>query len=496
MLVADARRLPYPDGSAHMAATSPPYYMKRRYAGVLPSEWPPVTYRPMPGLPEVFVPAVRHKPRPLLLPIEGGSVGGCRRGWDDADTIWIDDTPDAGILGLEPDPLAYIGHLVLIFRETWRVLRDDGVLCVNIGDSYANDAKWGGYSGGKHAAGMHGRTGAGRTERKPRTGYPAKCLMGIPWRLAFAMIADGWTLRSRMPGGVGDDSEAVELRPDVIWRKNAMPESVRDRPSVDFEDVLIFSKGRRYCWDQENGRTGYRPSGGAHTGGFQGQAELKPRGDNPDPAARFYGLSGANIRASWWITTEATKAEHYAAWPRELVRRLIKIGTSDKGCCSECGAQWVREVKVAKSWRDTAYDDDGRQSYGRGSGNRMARPASGGMSRSEYRPVGWRPSCDCIKRRCPDYRERTGAEWEALADRVAERLAPVPCSVLDPFSGIGRTGEVCYEEGRRYMPAEISPAYAVIQKRRLAEHLAVRSGVGLPPAKARTITGPLFDTGS
>lgn len=117
-----------------------------------------------------------------------------------------------GQIGMEATPEQFVDELVSVFRECWRVLRDDGTLWLNLGDSYANDTKWGGTTGGKHAAGLHGTDciGRGRTN----TGLPSKCLMGIPWRVAFALIADGWVLRS-----------------DIIWHKpNPMPESVTDRP--------------------------------------------------------------------------------------------------------------------------------------------------------------------------------------------------------------------------------------------------------------------------
>lgn len=94
-----------------------------------------------------------------------------------------------GQIGLESTPDAYIARLVEVFREVRRVLRDDGTLWVNIGDSYSNDGKWGGSSGGKHVAALHGDTGIGRG--KKHTGLKPKDLIGIPWMLAFALRTDG-----------------------------------------------------------------------------------------------------------------------------------------------------------------------------------------------------------------------------------------------------------------------------------------------------------------
>lgn len=114
-----------------------------------------------------------------------------------------------GQIGLEVTPDAYVETLVAVFREVWRVLRPDGTVWLNLGDSYANDGKWAGASGGKHPAGLHGQTGIGRGKRQ--TGLKPKDLIGIPWRVAFALQADGWYLRQ-----------------DIIWHKpNPMPEPVR-----------------------------------------------------------------------------------------------------------------------------------------------------------------------------------------------------------------------------------------------------------------------------
>ena len=266
MICANALRLPYADSSASMALCSPPYFQKRRYAGVSPTLWPTITYVPMANL------------APITIPEQNAS------------------------LGLELDLLAYIGHLVLIGREIRRVVRDDGIWCCNIGDSFNSSRGAITRTLGNLSSGREHVSGPDRTSQSSRgiisgkaPGLKPKDLIMIPARLALALQADGWYLRSRMPGG-------VEMRPDVIWTKNAMPESVRDRPSVDFEDVFILTKSKQYAWDQENGRSSYRPHGGDHNGGMQAQAALRPRGNmHGDGRERFYGSAGANLRASWRI---------------------------------------------------------------------------------------------------------------------------------------------------------------------------------------------------
>lgn len=113
-----------------------------------------------------------------------------------------------GQIGLEDTPEEFVAVMVKVFAEIRRVLRDDGLLFLNLGDSYADDSKWGGTTGGRHPRGLHGKTGVGR--RKRQTGLPSGSIVGIPWRVALALQADGWIHRL-----------------DVIWHKpTAMPESV------------------------------------------------------------------------------------------------------------------------------------------------------------------------------------------------------------------------------------------------------------------------------
>jgi DNA modification methylase len=138
-----------------------------------------------------------------------------------------------GQLGLEPTPDEYVAALVEAFREVRRVLRDDGTLWLNLGDSYANDAKWGGSSGGKHV--MDGQTGGEGYRLRRATGLKSKDLIGVPWRVAFALQADGWYLRS-----------------DIIWAKpNPMPESVTDRPTKAHEYLFLLAKAPRYYYDAD-----------------------------------------------------------------------------------------------------------------------------------------------------------------------------------------------------------------------------------------------------
>ena len=136
-----------------------------------------------------------------------------------------------GQIGLEATIEEYVARMVEIFAEVRRVLRADGTLWLNLGDAYANDGKWGGATSGKHAEGLHGQTSVGRSKR--RTGLPPKSLIGLPWRVAFALQEDGWLLRS-----------------DIIWAKeNPTPESVRDRPTRAHEYIFLMAQSARYYYD-------------------------------------------------------------------------------------------------------------------------------------------------------------------------------------------------------------------------------------------------------
>lgn len=218
-----------------------------------------------------------------------------------------------GQIGLESTPEAFVGKLVEVFREVKRLLRDDGTLWLNLGDSYANDGKWGGSSGGKHASALHGDTGIGRG--KVTTGLKQKDLVGIPWRVAFALQADGWYLRQ-----------------DIIWSKpNPMPESVRDRCTKAHEYLFLLSKSPRYYfdsaaieepakWERWGNQTENKSHSGTakHLGGKQ-LSELPIRDKK-------------NKRSVWSITTGGGfKGAHFATFPPELVEPCILAGSPKGG---------------------------------------------------------------------------------------------------------------------------------------------------------------------
>lgn len=219
-----------------------------------------------------------------------------------------------GHLGLERTPEEYVAHLVEIFREVRRVMRKDGTAWINLGDSYTSGNRVGHGSIGekqKTNRGMDGSADPPRLVMPP--GLKSKDLVGIPWRVALALQADGWYLRS-----------------DIIWAKPApMPESVTDRPTKAHEYVFLLAKDERYYYDhtailepfadERQGRDGAKaPSErnrGGRTDGF-----TKPNG--VDPSAN----GGRNKRSVWTINTEPYPEAHFAVMPTALVEPCIKAG--------------------------------------------------------------------------------------------------------------------------------------------------------------------------
>jgi len=212
-------------------------------------------------------------------------------------------------IGLESTPDEYVASLVAVFREVWRVLRDDGTLWLNLGDSYNGSAP--------NRTGQNGYND-GRANRSKRfsvggvSGLKHKDLVGIPWRVAFALQSDGWYLRS-----------------DIIWHKpNPMPESVTDRPTKSHEYVFLLSKSPRYYYDanaikeksMELGKTNIRFGDNKY-------------GDSDDPkhatkSGNAYTDDGTrNARSVWSISTKPYAEAHFATFPTEIPERCIKAGS-------------------------------------------------------------------------------------------------------------------------------------------------------------------------
>jgi DNA modification methylase len=216
----------------------------------------------------------------------------------------------AGQIGLEATPDAFVAEMVAVFREVRRVLRSDGTCWLNLGDSYANDGKWGGHTGGKHVNALH-CSPIGRNKRY--MGLKPKDLIGIPWRVAFALQADGWWLRQ-----------------DIIWHKpNPMPESVRDRCTKAHEYLFLLTKSERYFYDAKATAEPVAESSVARlmqpTIESQAGSDRVPGKTNGTMKA-VGSTQDRNRRSVWTITTQPFSEAHFATFPPELPELCIKAG--------------------------------------------------------------------------------------------------------------------------------------------------------------------------
>ena len=219
-------------------------------------------------------------------------------------------------LGLEATPQEYVARMVDVFREVRRVLANHGTLWLNLGDSYAHSLR---QSGAAHAGKMtQGSKGVITSGFKPLpAGMKEKDLVGIPWRVAFALQADGWYLRS-----------------DIIWSKsNPMPESVTDRPTKSHEYVFLLTKSPRYFFDQEAVREqSVGPDRGpGMTRGITGPHAEQAGLDRRERRTAALPAGNRNIRSVWEIATQPYAEAHFATFPQELPRRCIKAGSPKDG---------------------------------------------------------------------------------------------------------------------------------------------------------------------
>lgn len=339
----------------------------------------------------------------------------------------------------------FICHQRQVAAEVYRVLRDDGTLWINIGDTRSG-------SGG--AGGDYGKDGLKDGQPKYKgsgksSGLKAKDLCGIPQSLALALRADGWYWRS-----------------EIIWAKgvsflenyagSCMPESVTDRPTDSHEYILMFAKQPSYYFDmeavKEEGGDGSTRWGGATMDlatpkAFGGDSVV---GQSANRDGRTFEYTGSrNLRTVWVINSgSGTSYEHYATYPTALIEPIVRASTSEAGCCASCGAPLRRVVEKQRVMRHELPADHpdyrpGRYSVKAGEGNEYSK--GGGQAFSQSLTLGWQPTCKC----------------KAIAD-------PVPCTVLDVFSGYGTTGVVAKREARSYTGIELSEKHAAASEKRIA----------------------------
>lgn len=405
-------------------------------------------------------------------------------------------------IGLEETPEVFIQKMVEVFREVRRVLRDDGTLWLNLGDSYAGSGKGPtGESGIQDAERRMGfdKSDSNRGSQKYNplggivpVGYKAKDLMGIPFRVAFALQADGWYLRSAMP-----------------WiKRNCMPESTTDRPTSAIEYIFLMTKSAKYFYDADAIR---RPSSDSYQNDLRpagvlrqrvnkkskypdaGQFKKQDQTGNPTytgfnerynakmarNGTNIPGHSG-NLKAdgmpfcdgqtrnyrnsdpffeSWQglyseggeplaliVNPQSRPELHFATFPDLLAETFIKAGTSEYGCCPKCSAPYQRIVEasggtIGESWHPHA--DDGVTGQ------------IGGMPTKGYKREfkGWKPGCSC------------------------NAGTPVACLVLDPFMGSGTVAVVARDLNRSSVGCELNPEYVKIIKERLQAGSCLDTGV-------------------
>jgi len=313
-------------------------------------------------------------------------------------------------LGLEQTPEAYVAAMVEVFRDVRRVLRDDGCVWLNLGDSFSS----------------------GTT-----TGLKPKDLVGIPWMVAFALRADGWYLRS-----------------DIIWAKgNPMPESVMDRPTRSHEYIFLLTKSREYFYDHVavkepvSEATKSDPRiGTTRDRDFQNAVKSFGTGTSASRRMATNSVGGEgglrNQRSVWTINPKPYKGAHFATMPTTLAELCIKAGSSEKGCCPTCGAPWERRVETGESRMGERYARGEPKRHGL-AGAAASSASNVGQFTTPRRTLGWGPTCNC-----PEHE-------------------PVPCVVLDPFSGSGTTGYVANRLGRNYMGTDLNTGYLPLAEARL-----------------------------
>ena len=337
-------------------------------------------------------------------------------------------------IGSEPTPDEYLATMVGVFREVRRVMRPDATCWVNMGDSFCD-----------------------------------KQLLMMPARLALALQADGWWVRS-----------------DIIWHKpNPMPESVTDRPTSAHEHVFLLTKSARYYYDADAVREAqetaspdhpsYRAIVQAGRGSPNGVERQMLRGQQfgvrTTSLVKELDPRGRNLRNVWTIATAPYSEAHFATFPPALAERCIKAGTSERGCCSQCGQPWVRvterqTVRQLADAQGTWAERPAAEGYGNAAMTTQRRDATSGLSASNSHNAST-PQSPLV----------TTTGWRAGCDHDAP---VVPCTVLDPFAGAGTTLLVADRLQRDAIGVELNVEYTRMAMQRCRDDAPLFAD--MPPA--------------
>lgn len=349
-------------------------------------------------------------------------------------------------IGQEKTPQLYVKTMVDVFMELHRTLRDDGILWLNLGDCYSGSGKGGNPEGSPHI--KQGINVGSMTVKglKANSGKP-KDLIGVPWRVAFALQEAGWYLRAHCP-----------------WiKRNGMPESTDDRPTTVVESIFMLTKSTDYYYDAEAIRKPYSASfakdrrhdtgsndrnekNGYHDALAQNPKKLHRMFDKPQAAGSFRRssdwfldswqgmvLNHEDAPLAFLVNTKGFKGAHFATFNPALVEPMVLSSASANGCCAKCGAQQVRIVERKAMIIKRSDRSPFATHSTRASGNMVA-PA-------ESTTLGWKPSCEC-------------------------HADVVPCRVIDPFAGSATVGEVCMAHRRDFTGIDLNLEYQPMQQQR------------------------------
>jgi len=252
--------------------------------------------------------------RDRLAGVEAGSVQTCVT----SPPYWgLRDYGNEGQIGLEGTPEEFVESLCLVFDEVWRVLADDGTLWLNLGDSYNSSASNQNGTGNTTVTGGRHDRGGERRKGLLTDALPVKSLVGVPWRVAFALQARGWVLRS-----------------EIIWAKpNPMPESVTDRPTKSHEHIFLLAKSAKYFYDHEAIKEPANPEyAGRYSYGFGGSknqemAETGFGATRPIGEREYDGKR--NKRDVWTVPTKGYDGAHFAVYPTALIEPCILAGSRE-----------------------------------------------------------------------------------------------------------------------------------------------------------------------
>jgi DNA modification methylase len=413
----------------------------------------------------------------------------------------------AGQIGLEPTPEAFVAALVAVFADVRRVLADDGTLWLNLGDSYATQ-------GGRGEARMvelgrpstgaltpHEARGSASGTKVP-DGLKAKDLIGIPWRVAFALQADGWYLRS-----------------DIIWSKpNPMPESVTDRPTKAHEYIFLLSKSQRYYYDAEAIAESDARSYDARTwdqrkalGQTSGNREATRMTLTAHVGHDLGGHTGTrNKRSVWHVATQPYSGAHFATFPEALIEPCILAGSRPAGKRCDCD-------EVISTPTGSGPIEDPTLVVGRAGFNRPRRADEGTRPITRREQRGYAEQM----RVSPFRAEMAESAGDAFAHYIRTDASgarplppslltawlaigwlrdPEPCdcpvmpadTVLDPFTGSGTTGAVAIRHQRNFIGCELNADYIALAEKRIGAVAPLFSGgevQGATPLTAATPNG-------